>query len=114
MSIVNLVAVKAYGEFEFWFALIKIVTILAMIVSGLGMIIFFGFGNGGASVGISNLWSHGGFFFPNGFQGVLMSLQMVFFFAYLGIEMIGVTAGEAKNPKKNRWLKRSIPYFGES
>lgn len=97
MTIINLITVKAYGEFEFWFALVKIITILAMIVSGLGVILF-GFGHGGVPVGISNLWKHGGFF-PNGIQGVLMSLQMVFF-AYLGIEMIGVTAGEAKNPEK--------------
>ncbi|GIM45814.1 putative amino acid permease YtnA [Collibacillus ludicampi] len=97
MSIINLIAVKAYGELEFWFALIKIVTIVAMIVVGLGMILF-GFGNGGIAVGISNLWKHGGFF-PFGIKGVLMSLQMVMF-AYLGIEMIGVTAGEVQNPKK--------------
>jgi AAT family amino acid transporter len=97
MSLVNLIAVKAYGEFEFWFALIKIVTIIAMIVAGLAMIVF-GFGNGGVATGISNLWSHGGFF-ANGAEGVLLSLQMVMF-AYLGIEMIGVTAGEVKDPKK--------------
>ncbi|WP_391209926.1 amino acid permease [Psychrobacillus sp. L4] len=96
MTMVNLIAVKAYGEFEFWFALIKIVAILAMIFVGLGVIIF-GIGNGGIAVGISNLWSHGGFA-PNGIKGILMSLQMVMF-AYLGVEMIGVTAGEAKNPK---------------
>nr|WP_260858120.1 amino acid permease [Bacillus sp. FJAT-22090] len=96
MTLVNLIAVKAYGEFEFWFALIKIVAILAMIFVGLGVIIF-GIGNGGIAVGISNLWTNGGFA-PNGITGVLMSLQMVMF-AYLGVEMIGVTAGEAKNPK---------------
>ncbi|WP_391117088.1 amino acid permease [Psychrobacillus sp. L3] len=96
MTMVNLIAVKAYGEFEFWFALIKIVAILAMIFVGLGVIIF-GLGNGGVAVGISNLWSNGGFA-PNGVKGILMSLQMVMF-AYLGVEMIGVTAGEAKNPK---------------
>ena len=50
------------------------------------------------ALGISNLWAHGGFM-PNGVQGVLMSLQMVMF-AYLGVEMIGLTAGEAKNPQK--------------
>jgi len=98
MTFINLLAVKAYGEFEFWFALIKIVTIVAMIVIGFGMILF-GIGNGGAATGISNLWEHGGFF-PNGVSGVLMSLQMVMF-AYLGIEMIGVTAGEVKNPQKS-------------
>lgn len=103
MSLVNLMAVKAYGELEFWFALIKIVTIVLMLVVGIAMIVF-GFGNGGVAVGISNLWSHGGFF-ANGYSGVLMSLQMVMF-AYLGIEMIGVTAGEVQNPKKT--LARAI------
>ncbi|WP_374421297.1 amino acid permease [Chromobacterium sp.] len=97
MGGVNFIAVKAYGEFEFWFALIKIVTIVLMIIGGLGMIMF-GLGHGGVATGISNLWSHGGFM-PNGFSGVLMSLQMVMF-AYLGVEMLGLTAGEAKNPKK--------------
>ncbi|MBH5319627.1 amino acid permease [Paenibacillus sp. GSMTC-2017] len=103
MTAVNLIAVKAYGELEFWFAFIKIVTIVLMIGMGAAMIIF-GLGNGGVALGISNLWSHGGFF-PNGFSGVLMSLQMVMF-AYLGVEMIGITAGEVKNPEKS--IARSI------
>jgi amino acid transporter, AAT family len=103
MASINFLAVKAYGELEFWFALIKIVTILAMIVSGAGMIIW-GIGNGGIATGIQNLWENGGFF-PNGIKGVLLSLQMVMF-AYLGIEMIGITAGEVKNPEKS--LARAI------
>lgn len=103
MASVNFMAVKAYGELEFWFALIKIVTIIFMIVSGLGMIIF-GIGNGGIATGISNIWEHGGML-PNGITGVLMSLQMVMF-AFLGIEMIGITAGEVKNPEKT--LARAI------
>jgi len=98
MSAVNFVAVKLYGELEFWFALIKVVTIILMIIVGVGMITF-GIGNGGIPTGISNLWKHGGFF-AKGFNGVLMSMQMVMF-AYLGIEMIGVTAGEVKNPEKS-------------
>ncbi|RDI41589.1 amino acid permease [Falsibacillus pallidus] len=96
MTIVNLITVKAYGEFEFWFALIKIVAIILMIITGF-LIILFGFGNGGVATGISNLWTHGGFA-PNGIKGILASMQMVMF-AYLGIEMLGVTAGEAKNPE---------------
>ena len=103
MSLINFIAVKAYGEFEFWFAMIKIVTIVLMIIAGCGMI-FFGFGNGGIATGISNLWAHGGFM-PNGIKGVLLSLQMVMF-AYLGVEMIGITAGEVKNPKKS--LARAV------
>lgn len=103
MASVNFLNVKAYGELEFWFALIKIVTIIFMIVSGLGMIVL-GIGNGGIATGISNLWENGGIL-PNGITGVLMSLQMVMF-AFLGIEMIGITAGEVKNPEKT--LSRAI------
>lgn len=103
MTTVNFLAVKAYGELEFWFALIKILAIVLMIAVGLLMIVF-GIGNGGVATGIKNLWDNGGLF-PNGFKGILLSLQMVMF-AYLGIEMIGVTAGEVKNPEKS--LARAI------
>jgi AAT family amino acid transporter len=98
MGTINLAAVRAYGEFEFWFAMIKVVTIVLMIIGG-GAMIVFGFGNRGVATGISNLWAHGGFT-PNGVRGILMALQMVMF-AYLGVEMIGLTAGEADNPKKS-------------
>ncbi len=98
MGAVNLAAVKAYGEFEFWFAMIKVVTIVLMIIGG-GAMIVFGLGNGGVATGIGNLWTHGGFM-PNGIKGVLMALQMVMF-AYLGVEMIGLTAGEADKPQKS-------------
>jgi L-asparagine transporter-like permease len=97
MTIVNIVAVSAFGEFEFWFALIKVVTIIVMIILG-GLMICFGLGNGGVPIGISNIYSHGGLF-PMGIKGIVMSLVMVMF-AYLGIELIGVTAGEAENPEK--------------
>ncbi|AWI06142.1 amino acid permease [Clostridium drakei] len=97
MSIVNLTAVKAFGEFEFWFALIKVVTIVLMIIIGL-VIIITGIGNKGIPIGISNLWSHGGFF-AKGIKSPVMALVMVAF-AFVGIELIGVTAGEAKNPEK--------------
>ncbi|MBM7699615.1 amino acid permease [Kurthia huakuii] len=97
MTAINLIAAKAFGEMEFWFAMIKIVAIIFMIVLGLALILF-GFGNDGVALGFSNLWSHGGFM-PNGFSGVIAALPIVMF-AYLGVEMIGVTAGEAKNPKK--------------
>lgn len=94
---VNLINVKAYGEFEFWFAMIKVVAIVGMIIAGLGIILF-GFGNGGNPIGFSNLWSHGGMF-PNGMTGLLLSFVMVMF-SFGGVELIGITAGEAKNPKK--------------
>jgi AAT family amino acid transporter len=97
MGMINLIAVKVFGEFEFWFALIKVVAIVAMIALG-GSVIFFGFTNDWNPVGFANLWQHGGFF-PNGISGMLLSLQMVLF-AYVGIEMIGLSAGEAENPRK--------------
>jgi amino acid transporter, AAT family len=97
MTAVNMVAVKFYGEFEFWFALIKVVTIIAMLVIGTLMIVF-GVFHGGQPIGFSNLWSHGGFF-AKGLTGPIMAMVMVSF-AYLGIELIGVTAGEAQNPEK--------------
>jgi amino acid transporter, AAT family len=97
MALVNLVAVKAFGEFEFWFALIKVVTIVIMIVLGIVMITT-GLGNGGKPIGISNLWSHGGFF-ANGIKGPIMAMVMVAF-SFVGVELIGVAAGEAKNPEK--------------
>lgn len=93
----NLISVKSFGEFEFWFAMIKIVTIILMIIAGFGLI-FFGFGNGGDAIGISNLWAHGGFF-TGGWSGFFFALSLVIA-AYQGVELIGITAGEAKNPQK--------------
>ena len=91
----NLVAVRVFGELEYWFALIKVAAILALILAGLG-VIFFHFGHFGSQAAFSNLWTHGGFL-PFGTLGVLLTLQIVMF-AYSGVELIGVTAGEAENP----------------
>lgn len=108
MMAINLLSVKAFGEFEFWFSLIKVITIVGLIIAGLGMILF-GLGNAGQPVGISNLWAHGGFM-PNGVLGVLMAFQMVTF-AYGGIEIIGLTAGEARNPRVTiPQAIRSVPW----
>ncbi|MGE7602613.1 amino acid permease [Peribacillus sp. NPDC097675] len=93
----NLISVKSFGEFEFWFALIKIVTIILMIVAGLGLI-FFGIGNGGEAIGLSNLWANGGFF-TGGWKGFFFALSLVVA-SYQGVELIGITAGEAKDPKR--------------
>jgi proline-specific permease ProY len=94
----NMMSVKVFGELEFWFSFFKVATIIIMILAGVGIIIW-GIGNGGQSTGIHNLWAHGGFF-SNGFVGMILSLQLVMF-AYGGIEIIGITAGEAKNPKSS-------------
>lgn len=99
----NLISVKYYGEFEFWFALIKVVTILSMIILGVA-VIFFGLGNQGQPLGLENLTAHGGFF-PGGLKGFLFALALVVA-AYQGVEMIGITAGEARNPQHT--LRRAI------
>lgn len=91
----NLISVSMFGELEFWFALIKVVTIILMIVAGLGLIVF-GIGNQMHPVGISNLWTHG--FFTGGFKGFIFALAIVLA-SYQGIELIGITAGEAENPQ---------------
>ncbi|MEW4220093.1 amino acid permease [Rossellomorea marisflavi] len=92
----NLISVKSFGEFEFWFALIKIITIVLMIFAGIGLI-FFGLGNGGDAIGLSNLWANGGFF-AGGWSGFFFALSLVVA-AYQGVELIGITAGEARDPK---------------
>lgn len=98
ITMINLANVKAFGEFEFWFALIKVVAIIGMILLGLGIIIF-GIRNGGQPIGFDNLWAHGGFM-PNGMNGIMMSLVLVMF-SFGGVELVGITAGEAKNPQKS-------------
>lgn len=94
---VNLIAVGMFGEFEFWFAIIKVVTIIGMIVLGLAILVL-GISDLGHTASISHLWSSGGFF-PKGIKGPFLALQIVMF-AFLGVELIGVTAGEAQNPEK--------------
>ncbi|KGR90407.1 D-alanine/D-serine/glycine permease [Ureibacillus massiliensis 4400831 = CIP 108448 = CCUG 49529] len=94
----NLLTVKLFGELEFWFAIIKVITIIALIVIGIVMIIT-GFQTDNGFVSISNLWEHGGFF-PNGMTGFLFAFQMVVF-SFVGVELVGVSAAETANPKKN-------------
>ena len=96
LVLANLISVRMFGELEFWFALIKVVTIVLMIIAGLGVILF-GIGNGGHPVGISNLWTHGGFF-TGGFKGFCFALSIVLG-SYQGVELLGITAGEAENPR---------------
>ena len=96
LLIMNLTAVKLFGEMEFWFALIKVVAILSLIIIGTFMIIK-GFSTDAGVSSFTNLWSHGGWF-PNGVSGFILSFQMVVF-AFTGIELVGLTAGETENPE---------------
>ena len=94
----NLLTVKLFGELEFWFAIIKIITIVALIGIGIFLLII-GFQTDTGTVSVSNLWEHGGLF-PNGITGFLLSFQLVVF-AFVGVELVGVSAAETDNPRKN-------------
>lgn len=96
LAAANMASVKFYGEFEFWFSIIKVVTIIAMLIIGFGLI-FFGIGNHGTAIGLRNLTAHGGFF-AGGWKGWLFALCMVTA-SYQGVELIGITAGEAEDPQ---------------
>jgi AAT family amino acid transporter len=90
----NSMQVNRLGEFEYWFAMIKVAAILAFILVGLSLI----FGVGGRhALGLANLTQHGGFL-PNGWRGVWLSLTITVT-SYMGVEIIAVTAGEAERPE---------------
>jgi L-asparagine transporter-like permease len=92
---VNSMQVNRLGEFEYWFAMIKVAAILSFIVVGIAMI--FGIGSGHA-VGLANLTQYGGFL-PAGWKGVWLSLTITVT-SYMGVEIIAVTAGEAERPEQ--------------
>lgn len=99
IAAINLCSVRVFGELEFWLSLLKVVAIVAMILAGLAVLVA-GIPLGGAEsvAGFANLWAHGGFF-PNGLEGMVASFTIVIF-AFGGIEVIGLTAGEAQNPQR--------------
>ncbi|CDF85295.1 Aromatic amino acid transport protein AroP [Pseudomonas knackmussii B13] len=94
VNAINLFNVKAFGEAEFWFAIIKVVAIVGMIALGSWLLVS---GHGGEQATVSNLWSHGGFF-PNGISGLVMAMAIIMF-SFGGLEMLGFTAAEADQPK---------------
>ncbi|MBM9624525.1 amino acid permease [Streptomyces zhihengii] len=97
LYLANLISVKLFGEIEFWFSMVKVTALIGMIVIGLGVVTF-GFSQAGETAAVSNIWGHGGIF-PNGIGSSLMTLQGVMF-AYLAVELVGVTAGESEDPEK--------------
>jgi amino acid transporter, AAT family len=92
---VNSRSVKNFGNFEYWFALIKVVAIIAFIILGLRGI----FGIGRAPIGLHNLTGLPGGFAPHGFKGIWMAVIMGVF-SFNGIEVIAVTSGETADPRK--------------
>ncbi|MBG6234197.1 aromatic amino acid transport protein AroP [Pedobacter sp. CAN_A7] len=104
INALNLTSVKVYGEVEFWFSIIKVVAIIAMIIFGAYLLFS---GNGGEQASIQNLWNDGGFF-PKGFlsadgnggfQGLFSAIALIMF-SFGGLELIGITAAEAEQPEK--------------
>ena len=91
---VNARSVASFGSFEYWFAMIKMVAIVAFIVFGLALMAGLG---PIPAIGYSNLTAHGGFL-ATGWRGVWMAMVFVIF-SYIGTEVVAVTSGEAKNPE---------------
>lgn len=94
----NIVTVKLFGEMEFWFAIIKIVAIMALIATGIVLVAIHYPSSANTTASLSNLWEHGGFF-PKGLSGFFAGFQIAVF-AFVGIELVGTAAAETRNPHK--------------
>ena len=92
---INTARVSRFGEVEYWFALVKVVAILAFII--VGLVLVTGIGPWPA-IGFRNLTGGPGGFLPNGWRGVWLALTLVIT-SYMGVEVIAVTAGEAEDPE---------------
>jgi D-serine/D-alanine/glycine transporter len=99
LLVLNLPNVRNFGEIEFWFALIKIIAIVALIIAGVYMLSTSFMLPNGTRASIEHLWAHGGFF-PNGFFGFVAGFQIAVF-AFVGIELVGTAAAETENPMRN-------------
>src|ERR1700720_2217800 len=104
---VNTISIKSFGAFEYWFAMIKVATIFAFLILGAALL----FGVGFPRIGGANYTAHGGFF-PNGWRGVGLGVTMAIF-SFLGLEIVGATAGEAANPSVAvpRALRRTLSFL---
>ncbi len=96
INAINLTNVKVFGEMEFWFAIIKVVAIVGMILFG-GWLLFSG--SGGPQATVSNLWEQGGFL-PHGVSGLVMTMAIIMF-SFGGLELVGITAAEADKPQQS-------------
>jgi D-serine/D-alanine/glycine transporter len=99
LLVLNLTTVRLFGELEFWFALIKILAICALIVTGFGMVAWGFHSPDGHVASLSNLLSDGGLF-PMGISGFFAGFQIAVF-AFVGIELVGTTAAETADPERN-------------
>ena len=97
LLLLNMVSVKIFGELEFWFALIKILAIVALIVCGIYLVITGFVGPTGDKAQMSNLWKDG--WFPHGMSGFFAAFQIAVF-AFVGIELVGTASAETADPYK--------------
>ena len=95
----NLATVRLFGEMEFWFALIKIIAICALIVTGFALVAWGFRSPTGHAASLANLWNDGGVF-PKGLGGFFAGFQIAVF-AFVGIELVGTTAAETADPMRN-------------
>ena len=104
---VNTLSIRNFGAIEFWLAMIKVVTVAIFLILGTALVLGFGF----PRIGTGNFTEHGGFF-PNGWRGVGFGVIMAIF-SFLGLEIVGVTAGEAADPKTAvpRALRRTLAFL---
>lgn len=104
---INTLNIEEFGSIEYWFAMIKVLTIVAFLV--LGTMVLFGIGF--PRIGLINFTAHGGFS-PNGLRGIGLGVVMAIF-SFLGLEIVGVTAGEAADAKTAvpRALRRTLGYL---
>ena len=100
----NTLSIQNFGTIEYWFAMIKVVTIAIFLILGTALLLGFGF----PKIGMANFTAHGGFF-PNGWKGVGLGVTMAIF-SFLGLEIVGVTAGEAADARAAvpRALRRTL------
>ncbi|WP_413723016.1 D-serine/D-alanine/glycine transporter [Sodalis sp. RH23] len=92
----NIATVRLFGELEFWFALVKIIAIVALIAAGALLAAMHYHSPAGGTASIANLWQHGGLF-PKGLDGFFAGFQIAVF-AFVGIELVGTTAAETRDP----------------
>src|ERR1700730_8541118 len=104
MIYVNTLSIESFGTIEYWFAMIKVVTIAAFLVLGAALLLGFGF----PRIGAANYTAYGGFA-PNGWSGIGLGITMAIF-SYLGLEIVAATAGEAADPEFSvpRALRRTL------
>src|SRR2546423_4967158 len=107
---INARSVSSFGSFEYWFAMLKVATIVIFLILGTALLLGIGF----RPLGAADYTAHGGFL-PNGWAGVGLGVAMAVF-RYLGVEIFAVASGEAKDPahalpRAMRWTLARLGIF---